>query len=66
MSFRESNAHSETCKLLSFYLVPLQQLEKESMRINVKMLASSILFGFYLLLLLFLFYHLSNKVENER
>lgn len=36
MSFRESNAHSETCKLLSFYLVPLQQLEKESMRINVK------------------------------
>lgn len=65
MSLRESNAHSETCKLLSFYLVPLQQLEKESMRINVKMLASLILFGFYLLLL-FLFYHLSNKVENER
>lgn len=65
MSLRESNAHSETCKLLSFYLVPLQQLEKEFMRIYVKMLASSILFGFYLLLL-FLFYHLSNKVENER
>lgn len=49
ISFRESNVHSETCKLLSFYMVPSQQLEMGSMRIKVAVLASSILFGFYLL-----------------